>query len=417
MRSRSLISPSFRNRVGHLCGAPAARLAQGGFSLVELMVGVAIGLVAMLVVFQVLSIWDTRRRTTTSGGDAQVAGTIAIYLLDRDVRLGGWGFGDVGAGYCSTVNGYNSARQSGPTTFPFSLVPVKIDYDPTGKPDAIEVLYGNSSVLSEGQQFVTSTPFSKKALTNSGFLAPNPSNTTGPPLQSTAPVGAAPGDLVVVSNTSGACDLIQVSDHGATEDLQTFYHNPGVSTFNRAGGTVASYTTGMLYNLGPIPQWRKWSIPQLANGNPGNVLQWQEQFTNAPATDVTEGIVDMRAEYGIDNSPQDDNISPNEWTSTAPTNTPSDSWSRVLAIRVGMLARSQRYEKPDPTLGCTATTVVPTWSGSNANGRPTSNPFRILNLDGTAGNLNNPYDWRCYRYRVYEKVIPLRNVIWGTSTS
>ncbi len=45
----------------------------------------------------------------------------------------------------------------------------------------------------------------------------------------------------------------------------------------------------------------------------------------------------------------------------------------------------------------------------------------MTNLDGTAdsfaGAPNNPdpNNWRFYRYRVYEKVIPLRNMIWGTS--
>ena len=42
----------------------------------------------------------------------------------------------------------------------------------------------------------------------------------------------------------------------------------------------------------------------------------------------------------------------------------------------------------------------------------------MTNVDGTAdgfGDANpDPNNWRYYRYRVYERVIPLRNVLWGT---
>jgi type IV pilus assembly protein PilW len=38
----------------------------------------------------------------------------------------------------------------------------------------------------------------------------------------------------------------------------------------------------------------------------------------------------------------------------------------------------------------------------------------MTNLDGTADSTpGNANDWRRYRYRVYETVIPLRNVVWG----
>ncbi len=41
----------------------------------------------------------------------------------------------------------------------------------------------------------------------------------------------------------------------------------------------------------------------------------------------------------------------------------------------------------------------------------------MTNVDGTPdafGAANpDPNNWRYYRYRVYERVIPLRNMIWG----
>ena len=41
----------------------------------------------------------------------------------------------------------------------------------------------------------------------------------------------------------------------------------------------------------------------------------------------------------------------------------------------------------------------------------------MTNVDGTPDSFGDadadPNNWRYYRYRVYERVIPLRNMLWG----
>ena len=69
------------------------RRRERGMSLVEILVGVLIGLIGIVVIFQVLSVSENRKRTTVQGSDAQSAGAIALYTLQRDVQLGGYGFG------------------------------------------------------------------------------------------------------------------------------------------------------------------------------------------------------------------------------------------------------------------------------------------------------------------------------------
>jgi type IV pilus assembly protein PilW len=70
-------------------------------------------------------------------------------------------------------------------------------------------------------------------------------------------------------------------------------------------------------------------------------------------------------------------------------------------VRVALLARSQQYEK------LKVTTTAPSWTGGS---------FTMSDLGGTADtNPAGATNWRNYRYRVYEKTIPLRNVIWGTA--
>src|SRR5689334_18336965 len=134
----------------------AARRLQRGISMVEILVGIAIGMIGVLIMFRVVSVWDARSRSSTSSGDAQVAGTLAMFALERDLRGAGLGFGtapmvDMGCNVTATDTG--SAR-----VFNFPLRPVEIvDGDGAGDPDEIHVLYGNSSFFVNTQVFTAST--------------------------------------------------------------------------------------------------------------------------------------------------------------------------------------------------------------------------------------------------------------------
>jgi type IV pilus assembly protein PilW len=91
-------------------------------------------------------------------------------------------------------------------------------------------------------------------------------------------------------------------------------------------------------------------------------------------------------------------ISPTEWT----INQPSD-WKQLLAVRFALLARGQQYEKD------VVTSNAPVWD----NGART---FTMFNVDGTSDSSpNDANDWRHYRYRVYEAIVPLRNMLWGAA--
>ena len=96
-------------------------------------------------------------------------------------------------------------------------------------------------------------------------------------------------------------------------------------------------------------------------------------------------------EYGKDTD--NDNI-----VDTYDNAAPAD-WKQVLAVRLAVVARSALAEKPTVIGGaCDATTALPTWSG------------------GTLDVSADP-NWNCYRYKVFETTIPLRNLIWQQLTS
>ena len=52
-----------------------------GFTLTELLVGVAIGFIGIIAMFHVLSTLDKTKRTTAAGSDAQIAGAVGYFLL------------------------------------------------------------------------------------------------------------------------------------------------------------------------------------------------------------------------------------------------------------------------------------------------------------------------------------------------
>jgi type IV pilus assembly protein PilW len=111
----------------------------------------------------------------------------------------------------------------------------------------------------------------------------------------------------------------------------------------------------------------------------------------------------MKAQYGYD-ADLDNMVSAAEWTKATPVD-----WTLVRAVRVALLVRGREFQKPRSASDAAAPNYrspVPSWSGGN---------FVMKNVDGTTDSdvIGSPNNWRYYRYRVYEKVIPLRNVIWG----
>jgi len=369
---------------------PARHNAASGFSLVEVLVGMVIALIGIVIMFQVMENADARKRTTAAGGDAQIAGSIAMYNLERDIRQGGYGFGASAFMGC-TVNAYDTARGA---AFTFPMIPVQIVDGAAGAPDQIIVFYGNSQTAAISQTFGPKSDGTAGSTTTSKTVTSTSSR-----------AGIQRGDLVLVANSAAsACGLIEITDNshgpgGTTDDARTVNHTTGTYTsalnvtatarFNDPAGFTL--TSGSLYNLGNLTFPRR-DIWQITNNR---FLTVTDDLHFTGAAEVGEGIIDLQAEYGLDLTGTRDYLV-DTWQTTDPAD-----WTRVIAIRVGLLARSQQYEK------AIVTPNAPTWTGGT---------FVMTNVDGTADDApNNPNDWRHYRYRVYEVTIPLRNVIWGTA--
>ena len=366
--------------------------SERGISLIEILVGVAIGLLGIVIMFRTVALWDVHTRTTTSGSDVQVAGTLAMFSLERDLKQAGMGFGTAQPPFmgCSVqTNDVSTAR-----VFNFPLYPVRIVVGAGGAPDEIDVLYGDSSFYVSQELFKFSSATTKTMGRRGGFRT---------------------GDLAVVAGNASAlpasatCALVEITDNTNADNVtlahaagnyNSYYASaPVAARYNPAGGTGGTFSAGQMYSLGPTPQLDVWTV------GAGGTLTRTDLIHGTPPLDAAERVVNLKAEYGIDT---DADLRPDTWTTVPPAD-----WTTVLAVRVALLVRGQQFETTtDPNFATPVgvTPNAPTWAGG---------AFFMTNVDGTADTFNNttsdPNNWRFYRYRVYERVIPLRNMIWGTA--
>ncbi len=359
-----------------------------GLSLVEMMVGMAVGLIGITIITHLYITNEKYKRSTTGSGEAQVNGAIALYSLERDIRMAGYGLNHAAAlgctcdtvlnPGCSPVQYYRGGAYSSPPGGggglpPLTFAPVVIT-ETANQADTVTLLFGNTS-----ERMLPGT-----------LSETMPSPSAEFKVDGTA--GFAINDMVLV--TSGTtCMLTQITQvQAAASHLQ---HNPGTSIWNPAGGgLLPAFSAGSsLFNLGN-PVWRIYSVGS-------DKLQFSEVLstfvTGGAATPIVDDIVDMQAQYGKDT---DDNGVVETWNTVQPTS--GAQWQQVLAVRVAVLARSKNYERPqNPGDPCEATTMAgrPRWGDAAA-----LQDFPTLLVAGVLPS--------CYKYRVFETIIPLRNMIW-----
>jgi type IV pilus assembly protein PilW len=401
--------------------------------LVEIMVGVVIGLLGILVIFQVLSVTEDRKRTTIHGSDSQSSGAVALYRLQSNVQLGGYGFGGV---HTRQMGCLVRARDLGPPlrTIDFRLFPVEIVQGAAGAPDTIRVLWGNSDLSIASRAWTTSGAMRTMAGGRGGFDYGDLVILTGDPVTTAA--AETECALVQITDRPTALpndlghNLVYTLNPGPPADtLSPAATNPPRFNLNAAWPAVAPFTpaAGFAINLGKQPRRVEWRVTLPAEANPNRLIV-SELLFGAAAIEVADGIVNLQAEYGIDRN-NNNIIDANEWTVTPPNNAltpsnlntpcgdnPSRSWRCVRAVRVALLARSAHWDKANCNPNPQRT--------SGAGGALALTNFVMTNVDGTAPSAAeaactedppSPNNWRRYRYGVYETVIPLRNMIWGTA--
>ena len=120
---------------------------QRGMSLIELLVGMAIALIASVFMLQLFAANEGQQRIASGGADAITNGQIALFQIERDLRMAGL---SVGAMSCPDIRiFYDGIGTQSVSTFPVRLyedtnfLASASDYVPDDS-DQFEVLYSSS---------------------------------------------------------------------------------------------------------------------------------------------------------------------------------------------------------------------------------------------------------------------------------
>ncbi len=412
------------------------RVSGRGFSMVELLVAMLIGLIGMIIIFQVFEVSEGIKRSTTSGGDAQQNGVIALYSIERDFKNAGMGFNETGFAGCNII-GYDNQRATPnfpPAGVTMKLAPVFITSGAaTTAPDQISVLYG-----SQPQAATVTLAADMAAPTDDVFVS--------------NPFGYNPGDVLLLNepNSGKSCSIMEFNRIGVSSNQlkhdNTQYLSGGVSRtprFNVPGGLGVFYdgfntpnvtrvfNLGNLYHLLPggtvpvnLPVYNFYAV---ANGSLTVTSQFQIANGQPVVTSIADNIVHMRALYGLDDGINDgvtvtynvgaavkgDGIVDRYVDAAAFNALVPVPWANLIAVRIAVVSRSALPEKPssgklsDP---CDATLSEPQWTGT-----PWAAALNYKTRLDVRASVAAPDSWTCYRYRVFETTIPLRNWIWKSS--
>ncbi len=345
-----------------------------GSSLIEILVGLVIGLVAAIVILQMLALSEQRKRTTTSAGESQSDGVIAFYQMQRDIGQAGYGFTALNLFNCNTT--WTVGGTAIGTAIP--LAPVTVNPGtaiiPAGdaNSDTVLVMYGNSGNEPQGNVIYSQI---------------------GPVYTMQMPAAFAQNDRVIALPAAGCVNPpLALDTVTATAAL-----NVSVAT------GAAGVTSGTLYDLGPGPILLAYAV------RGGNLTVCDYSLIDCGASanvndktkwvSIASNIVSLKAQYGRDT------LTAVPLVATPPTyakvdtydqTTPAGNcaWTRVIALRLALVARNSQIDN-DPTL-VTINQNPPVWAGSA--GDP-------IDLSANAG-------WQHYRYKVFQSVVPIRNVAW-----
>lgn len=339
------------------------RLPVRGISLVELMVGLVVGLLISLAAVSGLNVFSNGQRQGTAAGSSMLNAVSVLSAIKNDVAVAGLGFFDGRRPLCDRLNLSvgSTLVMDGAAFAPLRIVR-------TLGNDQLDVIHGSDVVAGANLPLATASD--------------------GSSIQTLSMLPATAGQAALLSPAAtGLCTVRSVTalTPGTSElpQLLTFAdtgsHNQAV--FATAPAYLASARVTLLGTL----NWRRYRIDN------GNLLL--EQPLLGTSAVLLRNVIGLRADYGVSaagGSTLENWRDANDaaWTSLTAANI-----GQVRALRLGVLVRIPQREKADASGQCQASIAKPTLFDE------------VIEPDVA--------DWRCFRYRSATLVVPLRNMVWG----
>lgn len=305
-------------------GSKASYFGQYGFSMVELMVAMTLGVVLLS---GVVSIFQSNKRTyITSDAVAEVQEgvRIAYDYISREARMAGSGYSCL----ASVDAVQNMLNDKDAFDFDFGT-PVEGYGEKMAYPAEI-----SESVLASTDALVVRGTYGVSAKLESEL------DSTSADLKVTSidPPPFEDGDIVVVTDCRTA-SIFQITNYNGNGNSgsDNVVHNTGGSTTPgnatkiftypfQAGATIIKTRTIAYY------------IGTGASGQPA-LFQRATDGGSSSSMEVVEGVQDMQLEYGLDTD--NDHEPEGYFTATAiDDGSAGGDWSKVISIKINLLVRS-----------------------------------------------------------------------------
>jgi len=384
-----------------------------GFSLVELLVSVAIGLVLTLILTTLIARQEGSRRTLTSGSDMTTNSAYLSYILDRELRSAGSGFIDhwgagtpmdplhaiVGCPLTAARSGAQILPRAAAFPAPFAALPLAPILAPVlihagagaGGSDVLAVAAGASG-LSES------------------MLTLLPGSAAADQVRLNSTMGLRGGDLMLLAEVDlpagvNRCMLQQVAAGfvGGTSQQVNF------------GGQYASNNVGSLALVTFGTTGVSTSVAAAIGNTTGNTPRFQffglgtnntlfsYDLLNLNGLDapqpIAEGVAELRALYGIANPAGVFTgwVAPTGafGVATLTNGTPASQAAlrSIVAVRIGLVMRSDLVER-------------------DAVNKNQLNLFASLSPGNFTYTYNVPAGQERQRFRAIEFTVPLRNMLF-----
>jgi type IV pilus assembly protein PilW len=246
----------------------------------------------------------------------------------------------------------------------------------------------------------------------------------GDPYPVTSALGFANGDRIVANVANGAangiCTMAAVTNANPVASPIAHAASNPFNVVAAPGGTGWNPVTAWTYSSGSMPH-----MPYLANL--GNFVSRRysvassavtaalnlAEFPGFAANVVVDDIVFLKAQYGLAPSPCA-GVLCSQVTSWADAGTfaiDNTNAARVVAIRLGIVARSPLYEKTAPAGAASVLSVIAPLGGTSTVADPAAGECATdtvtMEVKCTVADTH-------FRYRVYSTTVPLRNPLWAS---
>lgn len=405
--------------------ADGSKVSQSGFTLVELMVAIALGLIVTLVITGAVLTMGRQFRITGANAAAQGSAQVALGLMDAVGRSAGAGLYSNSQPVCSLLNAWRggSIPSDGAVFMPVRIT----DGGGAGASDVVVFTAASGAGALSAMPVVENMAAADAVIRvgNIGSIQNNDLALIGVPSDPTVPctlfqantVTSPPGSLPCGPNVAACKSLARTTSAstGYNPTPATVFTTTPFYGYDSAASGVAG--PAVVTRLGA--EFRQDAFRVLCN----SLVQYNA-FTDTPAcTAVPLGfsggaqplamdVVLMQAQYGISVGGASDIVT--NWVSAV--NVGGTDWSnpsvgnaaRIKAVRVIIVTRSKEPQN------ATATAAACTNAGGVVNAGPCSfDDAEAPAIDLSAIPVPSGRTWQNYGYRVHQAVVPLRNVIWS----